>query len=143
MSKVVDTYRPMRSLSRLLSRCLRTRTGLTSGARVLAVLTAAAMLVGVQATAGLARAGSAERDVVAALSAPLSALHSAPSYRVSFGPRSASRSPDHLAAALPACPYHGVRAVPASRSVTSDAIEQPRAPIVTRGYDATAPPVLS
>lgn len=143
MNKVADNKRLVPILSRFVSRCLRRRAGGLAGSRVLAALTAAAILVGVQTAARFERADTAETVLVTSLAAPIPALHSVPSYRITSAPRTASRLPDHIAAALPARAHDGLRRSFTLRASTTGAIEQPVASIVSRGYDATAPPALS
>ena len=143
VKKVADDQRLVRSASRWMSRCLRSSARLTAGSRILAALSALAIFIGAQSPARFERLGSPATELVAALSAPTPALHSVPTVRVVAAPRSVSRLPDTVAAALLASPDDGLRVALVACDVTHDAIEPPCGSVASRGYDATAPPALS
>jgi hypothetical protein len=118
-------------------------SGVIAGSRIIAALAAATIVVGAQTTMRFERLDATETTLVASLSAPMPALHAVSVHRAPVAVRSLSRLPAHLDAALPAYGQKELRHSGPPHSVTVGASEQLRASIVSRGYDATAPPALS
>ena len=132
--------KPVRSVSRLMSRSLRVRGGLFAGVRFLVGL---AVLCGIHAAATVDPSRPLDTALVSSLSAPMAALHSVPLTRLAVAPRLGSRPSDHAGAALRPETSPRLSLVRSTRSVAVVAIEQSSRSIVSRGYDATAPPALS
>lgn len=118
-------------------------TEFTAGSRILAALSALAIFVGAQASTGFDRVGSSETELIASLSAPMPALHSVSTSRVAFSSRAPSRLPDDPGVALAADRLGEVATTFASHHSVAGAIVRPTGSVVSRGYDATAPPALS
>lgn len=135
-----ENPKPIRNFSRLTSRSLRVRGGLMGGLGFFAAL---AILFGVQAAAGVGRSGLPETTLDTSLSAPMPALHSVSLTRLAVAPRSSSRPSHDVGAALRPDTYDPLTIEFSPRSLPNGAIKQPRRSVVSRGYDATAPPALS
>ena len=132
--------KPMRGLSRLMSRSPRVRGGLIGGFRFLAAL---AVLFGIQAAANVERSSSLDTTLESSFRAPMPALHSVSLTRLAVAPRASTRAPHDAGAALRPEASVSLTVVRSPRSVTRVATEQSSRSIVSRGYDATAPPALS
>jgi len=133
----------VRRFSRLISRRLRMSVGFGANARFLGLLSALAIFVGVQTSAPFERVDSPSTELVTSLSAPMPALHSVPTSRVAFTSRAPSRLTDGLGVALPADRLREVATTTVSRHALAAVIARPSGSVVSRGYDATAPPALS
>jgi hypothetical protein len=131
VSKTARDRTPMAILSRLTSRWLR------------ASFMMAAILVGIHAATRVELASSSDTISATSTATPIRALHSAPSYGTAFASRSASRLPDRVAAVLPESSGGTLAIAVNARSLTPSGPEQPNSSVVSRGYDATAPPPLS
>jgi hypothetical protein len=147
VSKLATKHMLMPILSRLMSRGARARHRVrVAGSRVLAGFSAAVILIGSQSAVRIDRQSAAETVRVAphAAAVPaLPALHSVAPCRVALESHSPSPSRVREGAALPAYAQAGLAARISSDAVTIGAIANHGGSVVSRGYDATAPPALS
>jgi hypothetical protein len=141
VSRLAAAFKSMPWHSRPMSRSSRAHARLqSSSGRLIAVLAAAALLVSAQASDRVQRGGSADaaRSVWSIAALPVS--HAVLPHRLAL--RSTTRRPNDLHAALPAAALTSFGHI-AARDVRLAESGFARAPLVARGYDATAPPALT
>jgi hypothetical protein len=142
VSRLAAAFTVVPWASRPVSRSFRTYPSMPGAvARLIAGIAAAALLVTTHASNRVRRDASVHAFSSVSATAALPALHTALSHRVVPEQRSATRWPTGPDSALPQYAHASLGRVPA-HGVSVREPASASAPLVARGYDATAPPVM-